>query len=241
MRETLLSDALSQPTYLSEAGSIQQIKRRQFLQTLGITSIGLAAVALSSKDVFAQCPDEVGLWRDHVTGFIYSVCNDRRAQAISSQLSRASIYCAPSPTDFHSYYSAPLIFVGTTISPEEVICGNGFEVNRFPYYDVQCPCRGINDLNAFEIRSVTHKTEIDRFGCVLAPHSIRSRVEYYDHADYNRTASAYGVDTAKVNVEYKRVFTGKGKSRYGYHIADKTRVGSNGKPFRDVLLSSSDI
>src|SRR5438874_2102838 len=80
-------------------------------------------------------------------------------------------------TDFHYYYAAPFIFLGATVSPEEVICGNGFEVNRFPFYDVRCPCGGISDLNAFEIRRISNGKEIEYYGCVLAPQSSRVPLE----------------------------------------------------------------
>jgi hypothetical protein len=204
------------------------------LQTLGLVGVGLA---LSPKGLFAQ-PSDVGVWRDRVTGFVYTVCNDRRAQAINEQLFRARLEYAPSATDFHSYYSAPYVFVGTTIDPEEVICGNGFEVNRFPFYDVACPCRGVNDLNGHEIRRITNSKEMEYYGCVLAPSSRRMAVEARDHADYLRTISYYPYDPADFNVAYKRTFTGRGRSYIGYHVVHKTLKGPNDKPMGDVLLGT---
>jgi hypothetical protein len=198
------------------------------------------ALALSPKLVFGQ--SEAMRWRDRVTGFVYTICdNEGRARRISGELYRATIYLAPRATDFHFYYAAPYIFVGAEISPEEVICGNGFEVNRFPYYDVQCPCRGINDLNAFEIRRISNGKEIEYYGCVLAPYGRRNPLQYADHADYRRTMRSYGLNPEEFTPEYKRVFTGKGRGYPGYQVAHRTETGSNGLPKRDVLLSSENI
>jgi hypothetical protein len=237
MRELLLDDSFSHPAYPSDPEKSLHVQRRQFMKAVGLIGVSLA---LFPEDVFAQ-DSEAGLWRDRVTGFVETVCSDRRATSINSLLYAANIYRAPRTTDFHYYYSAPFIFVGTIISPEEVICGNGFEVNRFPFYDVRCPCAGITDLNAFEIRRITNKNDIKQYGCVLAPHSTRMPLAYADHADYRRTASVYGLDPDKYQPDYKRVFKGKGRAYRGYQITDKTQVGSNGKPIRDILLSSEDI
>jgi hypothetical protein len=250
MLEILLSDTLSHLTLAPEPEKTQPLKRRQFLKTVGGAGVILAGLTLLPKNVLAgsttaepacQEPLEAGLWRDRVNGFIYDVCDNRRAREIGSLISRARVEYRPLTRNFHYYYSAPLIFVGTTISPEEVVCGNGFELNRYPFYDVQCPCGGINDLNAFEIRRVTNDKEIARFGCVLAPHTERSSITYNDHADYRQTASLYGLNPDQFDVPYKRVFKGRGRARYGYQISDKTHVGANNKPVLDVLLSSQDI
>jgi hypothetical protein len=237
MREPLLDDSFSYPTYQSDPEKTIQVGRRQFLQTAGLVGV---ALALSPKDVFAQ-DSEAGRWRDRVTGFVDTICNTGRARAINSQIYSANIYLAPRAADFHYYYSAPFIFVGTTVDPEEVICGNGFQVNRFPFYDVRCPCGGITDLNAFEIRRISNDKERERYGCVLAPYSTRTSLEYGDHADYRQTAQDYGLNPDQFQPEYKRVFKGKGRAYRGYQIAHKSQVGPNGKPVRDILLSSEDI
>jgi hypothetical protein len=241
MREPLLNDNFSQLAYSSEIERTPQINRRKFLQMIGIAGISLTGLALIPKNVFAQ--SDANGWRDRVKSFVETVCDSDygKAQAINSQISRATICTAPPSTDFHSYFSAPLIFVGMTVGPQEVICGNGFELNQFPYYDVQCPCRGINDLNAFEIRRIINVHEINYYGCVLAPASKRMPIEYNDRADYHRTASMYGLNPDRFKVANKRVFTGKGRAHYGYYILDKTQVGPNGKPMGDVLLSQDNI
>lgn len=237
MRELLLDDDFSQPAYSPEPEKPIHLGRRPFIKTIGLIGVGLA---VSSKAVFAQS-DEAGRWRDRVSGFVYAVCNSRRADAISAQIYRAGLQYAPATSNFHYSFAAPLIFVGMTISPEEVICGNGFEVNRFPFYDVRCPCGNITDLNAHEIKRVTNGKEMAQYGCVLAPASNRVPLEYADHADYRRTVAEYGLNPDQYKPEYKRVFTGHGRAYRGYQIADKTQVGPNNKPLRDVLLSSDDI
>jgi hypothetical protein len=237
MQEPLLDDALSQPTYSYEPEKALHVKRRQFLQTVGIVSVGLA---LAPKIVLAQDSD-FARWRDTVNGFVYTVCNDRRAQGITSRIDGLRLVRRAVTRDFHYFYSAALIFVGAT-SPEEVMCGNGFEVNQFPFYDARCPCGSITDLNAFEIRRVSNSREIQKYNCVLTPHGRRTSLEYADHANYRRTASSYGLNPDQYVPEAKRVFRGRGRAVYGFQVADKADLENNvSKPKRDVLLSSQDL
>jgi hypothetical protein len=250
MLDILLNDALAHPTLKPEPENPQKVPRRQFFKTALGAGAALTASAMAPKDVLAglkslgtarQEPSEAGLWRDRVTGFVFDVFDNRRAQEIQYLISRTRVAYRAYTNSFHYYYAAPLVFVDMTISPEEVICGNGFELNRFPFYDVRCPCDGINDLNAFEIRRVTNAKEVDRFGCVLAPQGSRRPLEYSDHADYRETARLYRLNPDQFEATYKRPFRGKGRTRWGYQIKDKTQVGVNNKPVLDVLLSSQDI
>lgn len=237
MREPLLENSFSHPTYSSESEKSPQVKRRQFLQTAGLVGVGLA---LAPKVVLAQNSD-FARWRDTVNGFVYAVCDDRRAEVITSQLSSIRLDWRSRNRNFHYYYSASLIFVGAT-SPEEVMCGNGFEVNQFPFYDAQCPCGSIADLNAFEIRRIINATEIKYYGCVLTPHGRRMPVEYADHANYRRVASSYDYNPDRYVPEAKRIFKGNGRAVYGFQIADKADLDAGvSKPKRDVLLSSEDL
>jgi|GEM_PF-1962962 len=245
MLDILLSDELSHPTPSPETEKNQPIKRRQFLQRAGVTGLTLAGLALLPKEVFAGPayaePGEAGLWRDRVTGLVYGIFDDCRAQRISSIISNARVAYRPDSVYFHDYYSAPLVFVGTTISPEEVICGNGFELNRFPFYDIQCPCRGANDLNAFEIRRITNEKEVNRFGCVMAPHGARRPVELNDHSDAYQTISRYGLSPNRVKPVAKRFYTGNGRGRIGYQVVDTAQTGPKGEPVMDVLLNWRDV
>lgn len=238
MREPLLEDSFSRPVYSSESEKATPFKRRQFLQTVGLAGV---ALALAPKVVLAEDSDFVR-WRDTVTGFIYTVCEDRRrADWIVSQVSNARLRWASPTRDFHYYYAAPILFVGTTVSPVEVICGNGFAVDLYPFYDQQCPCGSINDLNAHEMKRVANANEIKEYKCVLTPYDRRSPLEYADHANYRRTASNYGLNPDQYEPVAKRVFRGKRRAVYGFQIVEKTPSGPNGKPKKDVLLSSEDI
>lgn len=237
-RETLLEDSLSHPTYSSELENAPQVKRRQFLQAAGLVGVGLA---LNPKLVLAQSGD-FARWRDTVTNFVYTVCNDGRAQVITAQLARMQTGWRGATRDFHYYYSAPIIFLGA-ISPEEVVCGNGFEVNRYAFYDARCPCGVAADLNAWEMRRISNANEIKYYDCVLTPHGRRAPVQQHaDHANYRRTMKSYELDPDVYVLEAKRVYRGKGRAVYGFQVADKADVESGAsKPKRDVLLSSEDI
>lgn len=241
-REPLLDDSFSPSAYPSEPAQARpeeasRVQRRQFLQTIGLAGL---AITLSPKTLVAR-DNAAARWRDRVTGFVYTICSERRAQAITTVLDRATIDTASHPDVFHYYWAAPFVFVGSTVDPEEVICGNGFEVKRLPFYDLRCPCGGITDLNAFEIRRVSNAREINYYGCVLAPYGSRGGLEHADHADYRRTLRNYGYDPGQFTVDYKRVYKGKGRAFRGYQITHKTEVGSNGLPKKDMLLSSEDV
>jgi hypothetical protein len=250
MLDILLSDVLAHPTPTPEIENSEKPSRRQFFKTALSAGAALTALALARKEVFAgltspepasQEPSQAGLWRDRVTDFVFNVFDNCRAQEIHDLISRTRVVRRAYTTDFHYYYAAPLVFVGLTIRPEEVLCGNGFELNRFPFYDVRCPCGNINDLNAFEIRRVTNAKEKERFGCVLAPHGSRRPMEYSDHADYRETARKYRLNPDRFDVTYTRPFVGGGRTVRGYQIKDKTQTGVNNEPVLDVLLSSQDI
>lgn len=232
MRESLLDESLSPTTKRLEPGKTLQVERRQFLQTLGVVGVGLALWPGAASARAANA----GVWRDRVTGFVYTVCNERRAQAINARLFRATLEYAPPPRTFHSYYAAPFIFV-ETIDPEEVMCGNGFQVNQFPLYDVRCPCSGMNDLNSHEINRITNKKEMDYYKCVLAPTSRRRQPDVNDHANYREVIKSYPYDHRNFNLEYVRDFEGQDETHPGYYITHKTQKGANGKPLGDMLLA----
>jgi len=238
MKDVLLSNVLS-PLETLFAAAQTGLGRRRFMQTAAVFS---AALALRPANVFAE-PAEAGEWRDLVTGFVDRICESdyRQAESINYVIKQSVVEAAPRAVTFHQYYAAPLIFT-TTVDLQIVICHNGFKVLRFPYYDIQHPVREVNDLNAYEIRRVTNAKEISLLGCVVAPTSSRTNAleSNADHADYRRTMGLYGLNPNEFTPEYKRVFTGRGRSRMGYQVAQKNVVGSNGGTRRDILLSDQD-
>jgi len=213
------------------------VLRRHFLQTLGL--IGVAAT-LSPKSLFAQAPSEAKEWRDMVNRFIYSVADRPQANAMTAQLNRTPLYYqSREGLELHAAYSSPHIFVGSTIDPQRVICENGFQVVKLPYYDSGCPCRRVNDINASEIYRVTDPAEINRFGCVLVPDGPRSQLDYSDHAHYvGETARKYELNVNEWYVPYKRRFAGPHRSHTGYHFVHRTRRDVHGKPVTDFIVSS---
>jgi hypothetical protein len=237
MRNLNLSNIAAPVNEASGAEDKSGIKRRQFLQTIGVAGI---ALALSPENLFAQSAGEAKEWRDLVTNFIFTVADDGQARVITSQLNRASIYYqSRDGSPFHDFYSAPHIFVGSTIDSQRVICGNGFQVVQLPYYDVGHPCRSVNDLNASEIFRVIDPDEIKRFGCVLTPDGSRTPLDYNDHAKYlGKAASDYGMNINEWEVPYKRRLTGVGRAHTGYHFIHKTQRTVHGRPRTDFIVSS---
>lgn len=241
MREPLLGDELCPrglPSLGTPPGSVEasKFKRRQFLQALGVVGVGLvlAPRIISAKTLNA------GLWRDRVTGFVYTVCHERRAQVISARLISATLEYAPPARTFHTYFAAPFIFVDTRISNEEVLCGNGFEVNLFPLYDVQCPCGGGNDLNSPEIKRITNRKEIDYYRCVPAPAGPRRPLERSDHARYAQTMKLYPYNHSDFTPQYTRDFQAGDKSVPGFYVTHNNQVGPGGKPVGDMLLGEME-
>lgn len=229
MRESLLDDALSPFISPLESGKPPLVKRRQFLQTLGIAGIGLAFASRGASAMTASA----GVWRDCVRDFVYAVCDEDRAQVIRARLLRATLQYAPTPRDFHSNFSSPFIFV-EGIDPESVICGNGFEVDQFPLYGSQVPCERCQDLNSSEIRRTTNQKERDFYGCVVSP--VGQRQNRYDHARYLHTIEHYPYDPDDFNVGYARDFRAGKETVPGFYISHKTETGPNGKPLGDMLL-----
>lgn len=240
MKETLVWDDNSDREEV-----IQSVNRRRFLQTIGVAGAGLL---FAPKDAFSAEPvqnADAGRWRDRVTGFVSSVFEgSSKGEAINSRLYSAALYYAPDSSDFHSRFWAPYVF-SIRIGNEIVICSNGFEVDRFPYYATSCPCGSMTDLNAWEIRRIINPKEKASYGCVVVPTGERTRFEYSDHADYRKTFGYYPDlgDISDYRVEYKRVFHSKPKrkSYYAYGVVHKTEVAANGKPIKDVLLSADDV
>lgn len=212
------------------------VLRRQFLQTLGIFGV---AAALSPKSLFAQAPSEAKEWRELVNQFIYKVSGGSEADAMVNQLNRTSVYYeSRDGMPLHPAYSSPYVFVGSTIGPRRVICENGFQVVKLPYYDSGCPCRGVNDLNGTEIYRVTDPDEIKRFGCVLVPDGPRSQIDYSDHAHWVGAAKEYDMKVDDWQVTYKRRLAGPRRSHTAYHFVHRTRRNAHGKPVTDFIVPS---
>jgi hypothetical protein len=236
MREPLLDESISRLTKLSETNQSPLFGRRQFLQTVAVAGLGLA---LASEGVLAMpgstgaMADSPGLWRDCVTGFVYTVCDAPTAEAVNTRLLRTTLRYAPTPTGFHDYFSAPFVFEDQ-IEPESVICGNGFEVNQFPLYGMHPPCEPCQDLNSSEIKRITNAKERNFYRCVVSP--VGERRNTYDHASYLRTIASYPYNPNDFNVAYARTFTTKDALIPGFYITHKTQEGPNGKPLGDVLL-----
>lgn len=236
MRDPLLDDSFSLG-YLSEQLNSHRFARRQFLKTAVVAG---AVIAFFPKNIFAE-PTDADLWRNRITEFAYSVCDDATAGRIESAVSGATVAYAPTPTNFHMGFAAPLVIVGTTVSPQNAGCSNCFELDSFPYYDINNPCLRIKDMNAFEMRRVTNGKEVNAFGCVLAPCNERQPVYAGDMDHFRKTAESYGLDADSLRPDYHRPFNNHhGRVFRGYGVTTKRSTDWT-KPERDVLLSTQDI
>ena len=236
MREALLNDSLPPLIRPLDPDGSWSLDRRRFLQVLGIAGVGLAllnqASATSAAPAMIATYDNAGAWRDCVTGFVEVVCPDPYKRAINARLRAATLFYAPEPTDFHSYFSASFIF-RESIEQYTVVCSNGFEVDRFPLYGTR-PCESCQDLNASEIRRITNVNEMKYYDCVVSP--VDRRENRYDHASYLRTIKGYPYNPNDFNVGYFRNFRTADKTVPGFYISHKTKTGPSGKPLGDILL-----
>jgi len=241
MREPLLDDSLPPIIRPLQPGESRPFDRRRFLQALGVTGVGLAFV-LKAPSAISAMPTravgayaDAGAWRDRVTGFVDVVCeNDpSKAQQINARLKAATLAYAPTPTSFHSYFSAPFVFE-QPLREYTVVCRNGFEVIRFPLYGFELPCRSCQDLNASEIRRIINVNEKKYYGCVVSP--VGERQNRYDHATYLHTIKNYPYNPKDFNVGYARDFRTVDKTVPGFYISHKTQTGPSGKPVGDMLL-----
>lgn len=212
--------------------------RRSFLTKAAAAGIGLIVLPQLVK---AEAEDA---WKNTVTRFVETVCGNR-ASAISGLIGRSKLTQRSYTSDFHQSFSAPFIFESLTVSPYSTDYGNYFEVARFPLYDQQNPCRRIKDLNAWEIRRITNRREIERFECVLSPCNERQPLSAALEPDARNTIKSHGLDPRDYNVEYARPFrvraSGKQeRSVTGYAIA-AVKPNKDGKTERDLLLSTSDV
>lgn len=245
MREPLLDDSLPPIIKPLEPSESRPFDRRRFLQALGVTGVGLAFLlkgtsATSAATAGAVAPyANAGAWRDCVTGFVEVVCDDdfSTARAINARLRAATLTYAPTPRDFHSYFSAPFVF-RDAVEQYTVVCRNGFEVRQFPLYGRQLPCENCQDLNASEIRRIINANERNYYGCVVSP--VGQRKDRYDHASYLRTIKNYPYDPNDFNVGYARDFRTVDKTVPGFYITHKTQKGPSGKPLGDILLGEPE-
>ena len=232
--EYLMCDATD-----SSASAHPEMARRSFLQRAAMASVGFGLV-LSAKNTLAQYSEE-DVWRAIVGGLVYTIAGCQQVAAyIISRLNRSPLSRTSSAGDLHDYFRPPFVFGRPPIDPQRVICDNGFEVNRFPFYDAEYPCRNFSDLNAPEILTVTNPHEIRRFDCVLTPDGPRTQLERGDHAKYHDLAEHYDINPREWELpSYKRRLIGHGKAHTGYHIIHKTEIRS-GKP-RTEFIVSKDI
>src|SRR5712671_143010 len=205
----------------SETESSPLPNRRNFLKTLGLAGVVGVGLSLAPKQLFADpakaylnpatnpaawlasCDD----WRSCVQRFVRIIAASDPAMAkwINDQLEDSEVEAAPRYSGFHYRY-APSHAFSNKIDRKEVICGNGFMVDLFPYYGVDCTCPSFFDLNAPEMTRLTNRTEMEYYNCVLAPAGSRVDTDDSDHARYEklRATNYKNHDPDDWRLRYKR-------------------------------------
>jgi len=244
----LLNDRLSET---SDNGGSPGSNRRNFLKTLGVVGVSVAlaptgVIANPVKNFLNPSPAAAWLascdeWLGCVKRFVLIVAADSPALArrIIARLEASEIEQAPRYRGFHYRY-APIHAFSNKIDREEVICGNGFMVNLFPYYGVDCTCDSDLDMSAREMARVTNTKEMEYYDCVLAPAGIRTPPDRYDHSDYRTLLAKHyrNHDPEDFTLAYTRpmvsIKTGKTHMAYGINY---TRDDSSNTSSGDVLIT----
>ena len=239
-----------------ENGGSPGSNRRNFLKTLGIVGVGvaLAPTGVLANPVksflnpsanaawLASCYD----WLSCVKSFVsvVSAGNPALARQIIYLLENSEIEEAPRYSGFHYRY-APRHAFTRKIDLQKVICDNGFMVDLFPYYGVDCTCESDYDLNAPEMNRVTAKSETDFYKCVVAPAGSRLETDFKDHAEYRELlANTYTKHKPEDwSLKYKRrmVSLSNGKHYRAFGIENTTQTDSFGKRVGDVLITPYEV
>jgi hypothetical protein len=211
--------------------------------SLALPRANPAAASYSAllADPFSAYVYEGDAWKWTIISLTNQVCAPEAAHLARETIERCYTTNAPTPSDFHQSYAAPVILVGERYSPVSAGCTQFFELDRFPYYDRSNPCARIKDLNAYEIRRLIYPAEVSLFGCVMNPCSLRHEPDARAEVAFEHTArERYGTDPRNLNLNYVRYYN-NGKPHYGFGVSSKHEVGPNGKPMSDLLLSSEDV
>lgn len=232
---------------VTTADTTGPLERRRFL---GIAALGMVGVVLADcLPVVAKpaspvaMPYEAEAWKSTISSFIRNVCpTPVAANTACNIVQGCDVARAPSPSDFHSYFAAPVVLVGGSVNPISAGCTQFFELDEFPFYDRSNPPERIKDLNAFEIRRLIYTAEVRTFGCVMSPCSKRFSPDDKHQAIFRQTArERYGADPGDLDLKYVRYFNNGRRPHYGFGVAAKSDSGNYGKPKSDLLLSDSDI
>ncbi|HKR14399.1 MAG TPA: twin-arginine translocation signal domain-containing protein [Pyrinomonadaceae bacterium] len=188
-----------------EADSLQSdhspnSNRRNFLKTLGIAGVTLslaptqllaapAKISLETAPTYSSWLATSHTFRSCVYHFVTVASreNPGLGRRIIRQLEDSELERAPDYHDFHHRYGSNRAF-SVKIDHEVFACGNGFLVNLFPYYGIDCTCKSDKDLNGPEMNRLAAASEVEYYGCVLAPagRRIDARDSDSDHADYEK-------------------------------------------------------
>jgi len=252
-----LPTILTDPAYETNSTETERTphsNRRHFLKTMGIVGVG-AGIALTPTQLLAggaksysqpaqsyaawlaSCED----WRTCVQRFVSIVSrgNPRMAKWINNRLEASEIHEAPDYSGFHYRY-APLHAFKLKIDRAEVICGNGFMVDLFPYYGVDCTCESDYDLNSREMVRLSNDREMEHYNCVLAPAGLREKPDRSDHSNYRALRAKHYKNhnpedfTLAYTRPYRSVKTGKVYTGYGLNY---TKYDDSNTSSGDVLIT----
>lgn len=235
MRQLVLA-ASPTPVLAAERNPLVYPSRRGFIKAAGVFA---AALAVTPKLALANASYEAAEWRQLVINLVYAIGDQSFAQRTANSIRGCSIYPAPTPADFHEQFSARSI-LSLRVYPQ-MVGERYFEIDRWPFFDTENPCRRCKDLNVREISQIVLPDEIKTFGAVVSPCGYREPPDtaYSDH--FRRAAEDYDTDPREWNWEYSRPFNNGQQSFLGHGVSHRTSRDSSGRPHKALLLSSEDI
>ncbi len=228
------------PSGWTERGTFS---RRRFVTT-AVLAAGVAALSPSRALSRARLSPyyESEAWKETICSFSDRVCGPEDAASARRTVQACRVVTAPAASNFHEGFAAPVILVGGRFTPADAGCTQFFELDGRPFYDRSNPCERIKDLNAFEIRRLIYAAEVNTFGCVMNPCSVRRQPDAKVLAVFDRTARGrYNTDPRGLNVDYYRYFNNGRRPFYGFGVTSRNEYGGNGRAKSDLLLSSEDV
>lgn len=209
------------------------LERRSLLKLLGIAGIAGVLNPLASARLMANPLLGAALFRTLIIRLVTATLSAVAAELVVEKIRAARIRSNTAGNDFHAQNAAKYnVDLTTPTYPTRFNNGSYLTIQQKPRMDSENPTRIIKDLNEQEIRRITYEDEIEQYGCVPFPCSERIKPCDCDQEHMAQVAAGcYGMNPARLQLEYVRAFNDGRKAFTGYGVS-----GRYDRKFKDVLL-----
>jgi len=228
----------------SEHGELDEQSRRAFLRLLGLGTLATFVCGEVWAEPYTVWPTEdendPTTWKRRLCTFTSAILPPAWSRFTNEQIAQAPYHYGVD-NSFSSRFSSP-VRLAIRIAPIATRYDDvTFELDALPYYDRMNPCRRSKDLNSVELARLLNPEELEYYGCVLSPCSLRQPLTAQDQRFYQRTVSDdYQINPRAYVPQYARNFTD------GEHVhraigAVRSTEGSERLPLKNVFLTSFDV